>query len=432
MPSSRLALLNYRNTRLALGLLWLLASGPVSADGVAANPNGRWAALILDSLESNPRLMAGQADRNAASAKIDRARQPIYEPQLGLEWKQRGSQSSGSNFEVFLAQKIDIAGKRELRSQRLESESQAVREDYRLIRQELLQTILNGLAEKWESESLLEIATEREHRLAEYVRVLAKHENDGRFSAYDVDNGYLKLARAVLQVSDAEQTSLNITFQISALVGDSPLPDFLPFELLDSIPRIGDVDAAVRNIASVAAARWRLESSRAALDAVGAERIIDPTIGVIGGKDENDNFIGVNVAIPLALRSSGKPFVEVSSQAVLADEHRYLETIRIAQNRIKNAGMAYRRLFARWKQWRSLTDGRIDRNDALLRRLWDAGEISTGEYFATLTDREETRTAGVRLSGRVFKAWIEWLSSSGELEPWLRNLAGRSPRDEGG
>jgi cobalt-zinc-cadmium efflux system outer membrane protein len=156
-----------------------------------------------------------------------------------------------------------------------------------------------------------------------------------------------------------------------------------------------------------------------------ARAVDDPTIGLLGGKDENDNFVGVGVAIPLALGVSTAPFREASSQAALADQQRYLESYRLAESRLRNADAVYGNLFERWKQWRSLTAGRIDPDAGLPRRLWDAGEISSGEFLTMLKDREEARIAGIRLSVRgAWKAWIEWLASRDELEPWLRNLAG--------
>ncbi|MGH8500367.1 MAG: hypothetical protein ACRERV_16395, partial [Methylococcales bacterium] len=127
----------------------------------------------------------------------------------------------------------------------------------------------------------------------------------------------------------------------------------------------------------------------------------------IGGKDENDTYAGVNVAIPLALRSSAAPFSELSSQATLLDEQRYLESYRVAENRLRTAGVVYRSLFEHWKQWRSLTDARIDNREASPRRLWDAGEISNVDYLAMIVDREDARISGIRLSGRVWKAWLE-------------------------
>lgn len=408
-------------------MVWALGSSLMTTALAGDHSTGRWAREVLNSLDNHPRVVAGQAAREMASAKIDGAKQPLYEPHLGLEWKQRGSQSAGANFEVFVTQQIDIAGKSEARTRQFESDGQAVREDYRLVRQDLLQTLLNSLTEQWITARLLEIAKQREARLAEFIRVLEKYETAGRLSAYEVDNGYLRLADAVRMVAEADENFLQSSFQVRGLIGESSIPDHLPIEALSSIGSFADAEKEIGDLAAVSAARWRYESSQAALDAVDAERHNDPTVGVIGGKDENDNFIGVGVVIPLALRSSKAPFREASSQAALGDRQRYIESYRKAENRLKNAWAVYRSLFERWTHWRSLTTARLEDKKALPRRLWDAGEISSVDYLAMLNDREDARIAGIRLSARVWKAWIEWLASRDKLEPWLRELAGLVP-----
>ncbi len=121
-------------------------------------------------------------------------------------------------------------------------------------------------------------------------------------------------------------------------------------------------------------------------------------------------------------------FAKYPHKSALAEEQRYLESFRRAEIRLPNVEAVYRKLFERWTQWSSLTSGRTEHPEALLRRLWDAGEITGDDYLAKFKDRVDVRMTDIRLSGRVRKAWIEWLSSAAELEPWLRKLAGYRDR----
>ena len=424
MRFSGTAVLRIPSSGMLIGMLWLLGYGPVYAEASSSKLTRRWADQVLQSFYSHPQLLAGQAAREMANAKINTARQPIYEPQIGFEWKQRGRQSAGSNFEIFVAQKLDIAGKSEARVRVSESEHEASREEYRLIQQKLLQSIMNSLIARWKSAQFLGIAKRLRAQVRDFVQLLEKHKNAGRLSAYEVDNGYLKLADIVRMLAEAEEVHLQSEFKLASLIGDSSIPDHLPSESIGQMPEIDDIEKKIGSLASVAAARWRFESSRAGLEAVETERLLDPTVGLIGGKDESDNFIGVAVAVPLALRSSSEHFREVSSQAALINEQKYLESFRIAESRLRHAGTIYRSVLERWEEWRSLTADRLGNREGLLRRLWDSGEISSADYLTMLRERADAAVSGVRLNARVWIARTELLAASGELEFWLRNLAG--------
>lgn len=409
---------------LLCGVLCAMAWLPLVAGESREALTARWAGQILRGLDAHPRLTASKALENEALANVDAASQPIYEPYLGMEWKSRGSQSLGSNFEFFIAQQVDLAGKSAARSKSLESGSRAVRADRHRIRQDLLQEILNGASDYWAATRVLKISTMRARRIERFVRILEKNQKAGQASQFEVDSGYLRWAEAIGQLAEAEQLNLQNSFRLRELIGDSRILAHLPSEFLEPLTPITNLAQKVNILPSVAAARWRFEVKRAEQDAVRAERTLDPTIGVIAGKDESDNFVGLNVVVPLALRSSSKAFHEASLQSALAEEQRYLESFRHAKVRLENAQAVYRKLFERWRQWDSLASSRLQTREDLLHRLWNAGQISTLDYLAGHEERENARMNAIQLTARVWAAWIEWLAATGELESWMQDLAG--------
>lgn len=55
----------------------------------------------------------------------------------------------------------------------------------------------------------------------------------------------------------------------------------------------------------------------------------------------------------------------------------------------------------------------------MLRRLWEAGEISTTDFLVQLRQTLDTRENALDLELAMWRAWFEWLAASGQVEAWL-------------
>jgi cobalt-zinc-cadmium efflux system outer membrane protein len=52
-------------------------------------------------------------------------------------------------------------------------------------------------------------------------------------------------------------------------------------------------------------------------------------------------------------------------------------------------------------------------------RLWEAGELSTTEFLVQLRQTLDTRESALELRETLWRAWLEWLIASGQIESWL-------------
>jgi len=72
-----------------------------------------------------------------------------------------------------------------------------------------------------------------------------------------------------------------------------------------------------------------------------------------------------------------------------------------------------------------VTTGPIEDPGNRVHRLWGAEEIGTEDYLESMEQRVNARSSGIRLTRQLWKAWLEYLQASDELETWLNKLAGR-------
>jgi cobalt-zinc-cadmium efflux system outer membrane protein len=54
-----------------------------------------------------------------------------------------------------------------------------------------------------------------------------------------------------------------------------------------------------------------------------------------------------------------------------------------------------------------------------LRRLWEAGEISTTDYLVQLRQTLDVQESALDLRQILWRAWFEWLAASGRVDQGL-------------
>ncbi|MAT84314.1 MAG: ABC transporter permease, partial [Gammaproteobacteria bacterium] len=74
---------------------------------------------------------------------------------------------------------------------------------------------------------------------------------------------------------------------------------------------------------------------------------------------------------------------------------------------------------AAWDDWERTGQVSLRRQTDLLRRLWEAGELSTTDYLVQLRQTLDVRESALDLRFALWEAWFEWLQASGRLDTWL-------------
>jgi cobalt-zinc-cadmium efflux system outer membrane protein len=95
------------------------------------------------------------------------------------------------------------------------------------------------------------------------------------------------------------------------------------------------------------------------------------------------------------------------------------DMLRRAYTRYLSAVERYQLSSNAWKNWQKIGLVSLQRQGELLKRMWEAGELSTTDYLVQLQQTLDTRDNILDLNLRMWRAWFEWLSASGQVSGWL-------------
>ena len=149
------------------------------------------------------------------------------------------------------------------------------------------------------------------------------------------------------------------------------------------------------------------------------ERRPDPTIGVRGGQEGDDTLVGVTVSIPLFVSNSYRAELDAANADAIRAEQVYYTTVRRAKGQLQAAAQRYRLTRSALSDWEQTGQSSLKGRVALIKRLWESGEISTTDYLVQLQQTLDTQASAVELQGSAWQAWIAWLQASGQVERWL-------------
>ncbi|HED18261.1 MAG TPA: TolC family protein, partial [Gammaproteobacteria bacterium] len=167
-----------------------------------------------------------------------------------------------------------------------------------------------------------------------------------------------------------------------------------------------------RSQAEAAAARATVAIAR-------RDRRPDPTIGVRGGKEDDDGLVGLTVSIPLFVRNTFRAELDAASADATRAEQTYYNIRRRASGALQAAAQRYRLTRTALDYWEQTGQSSLKDRVELLKRLWETGEISTTDYLVQLQQTLNTQASAVALQGSAWSAWIAWLEASGTTENWL-------------
>jgi len=162
-------------------------------------------------------------------------------------------------------------------------------------------------------------------------------------------------------------------------------------------------------------ARLEAQLARQRIEAVDRERKPDPTLGVAGGREGDENLFVLSFALPLQVRNRGEAEVQATRLEVVAAEQRARQIQLDVKSRLAAADARYRLLHATWARWIEEGLPSLSQRVALLERLWQAGETSTTDHLIQVQQLLDTRMAGVDFEGELRLAWIDLLEASGAL-----------------
>ena len=381
--------------------------------------------LVERLLAEHPRMAEARAALEAARARGEAADRPLYNPELELD----AERAEGDTDSIGISQTIDLGNKRGARSKAAVARLAAARARIDATRIELEGRFLTALAEWQTARALDALAAERARLMARFETLAEKRFDAGDITQVDLDLARQARLRAALSRSRARGELSAAGEQLRALLPNAPsawpaLPERLP-----ALERV-DAEALLPQLPRMREAMAEVEASRGELELSRSNRIIDPTIGVRAGRENDSSLVGVTLSVPLYIRNSYRAEVQAAG-AELASAEAALQRVRRERlAALNSAAERYRLIRAGWRQWQRAGAPSLSRQTATLERLWQAGELGTTEYLVQLDQTLETRAEAMRTRGELWQRWFEWLTVSAQLDQWLGRAAAPVPQQE--
>lgn len=396
---------------LAIALLYQpLAAAP--AESAGASPALR--AFIDQAVAQHPRMQAAAAELDRARADLDAADQPLYNPELELDYEKTGIKTQ----ELGLKQAIDWSDKREARTRAASARLAAASARYDAIRQAFVARLMTALVDYQIAAEQLDLAQRRHTLMSRFAEIASQRRQAGDLSQVDFDLAQLAKSEAAMQRARArselaaKEQALNALAMSNATAWPA-LPQTLP-----AIGEQTDIDALVTELPVVIAARAGAAASASVTELRRRESSPDPTFGIRGGKEGEENLVGLTFSIPLFVRNS----FDAEVAAARADERAaYRDAAAVerdARARLLATGRRYQAVREAWQEWQQAGASSLARQIEVLERLWQAGELSATDYLVQLKQALDTRSGALDLENESWRAWFDWLEHSGRATHW--------------
>jgi len=391
------------------------AAEPAAPGAMRADP--ALIQFVQSVVESNPRVQAARAALEASGAFRDAASRPLYNPELSVDAENTDVETRT----VGISQTLDWGGKRKARAAVAESDRLVVEAEYLAARWDITVELLDGLAQHQTGEERDALAESRQQRMDEFAALAQRRFDAGDLAQVELDLARLASTDARIQkatagagLAEARQAVRNLTPR-SAVAQWPRLPEALP-----ALPNSAeDPQSLVLALPEVLAARREVETADAVVELRRRERRPDPTLSLTGGDEDGESLVGMNVTIPLYVRNRFSHEVtaalaERSQAQRLADD-----VMQRAHARLVSAAERYELSRGAWGDWASTGQASLTRQTEQLKRLWQAGELSTTDYLVQLTATLDVQESALDLREALWRAWFEWLWASGQVDAWL-------------
>lgn len=370
--------------------------------------------LVVD---TNPRVQAALAALNVSGAYRDAASRPLYNPELSLDVENSDTDTRS----VGISHTFDWGGKRKARRAVAESDQLVVEAEYLSAKWAVMVDLLDGLAQH-QTGVERERLSEARRELMDDFATLAKR----RFDAGDLNQVEFSLATLALtdarirkatagaSLAEARQAVRNLTPRSSPEQWPT-----LPAETPELPKSSSDPQSLVLALPQVMAARHQVETAKATVTLREREGRPDPTISLAGGRESGEDLVGVTLTIPLFVRNRYNHEVtaaiaEQSQAQKIADD-----VMQRAFARLSSAEERYQLSRDAWGEWETIGQSSLTRQTEQLKKLWQAGEISTADYLVQVRQTLDVQESALDLRQALWRAWFEWLWASGQVDAWL-------------
>jgi cobalt-zinc-cadmium efflux system outer membrane protein len=289
------------------------------------------------------------------------------------------------------------------------------------LRWQLSNELLSGLAFYQTESARLDLAIARVVAMQDFAALSKRRFDAGDISQIELDLATLAYAEARIRKATAASAVAEAKQAIGSLAINSPSSEWP--RLSARFPELASIEAEpqerVMSLPTVRAASMRAAAAADRVELRQRERRLDPTLTVRGGKEDDDTLIGLSVTIPLPIRNRFNHEVTAAVAELGQAQQISRDVSRRAYTRLLGAYERYKVSREAWGDWENTGELSLQSQGDLLRRLWEAGELSTTDYLVQLKLTLDTRESALELRQALWGAWFEWLVASGRIDQWF-------------
>lgn len=370
----------------------------------------------------SPAVRGAQATVDAAQARGESARRPIYNPSLELD-----TENADSNItSIGLSQTIDWGDKRGSRQEIASSKIQTAEAELTATRQRIAVETLDALARFLKASDMSELALRRSDLMKRFSDTVQQRYRAGDMRALDASLAQVVYSEALIQQAASESELAETEAALRAVSGlDLTAWPPLPQKLMPAIEKSNQA-ALIEALPELIVLRTRMETAKARIQLAERERRPDPTIGIRGGREDSENLLGLSLEIPLYVRNKFTAEVQAASHEAVKEEQAYRDAYRRARARLEGALGRFQNTTRAWRAWVDTGEQAHIEQVELLEQLWQAGELTATDYLIQAKQNIDTQAAAMALAGELWLAAIAWLDASGQVEHWLGTASATS------
>ena len=379
--------------------------------------------FVKNSLNQQPTLLSAQASIASAEANLRASKQAIYNPELGLEYEN----ASDITKKIGISQTIDWGDQQGSRTAVAKAELRKVKSNYAIATQSFVASLLNGLAQSQTEQQLAQLSTETLQLMKEFKRIAKQRHQAGDLNQVDLNIAHLAYSQALMKNAKILSNVIEANESLRAIMGKLPaeLPD-LPEQLPEPILQ-DDLESFLMGLPNIRSNLAEVESNKQQIVLRKSEQAWDPIIGMTAGSEGNDMLIGLNLRIPLNVRNNFSAEVDVAYQNMIASEQQAQQDYRNTRANLIATTGRYRNLLGAWNNWRENSRDSVEQQLMLIKKVWQAGDISATDYLLQIKQALEIQATGFELRNALWKASFEWMRLTASADKWLNiNLQGNN------
>ncbi len=396
----------------------ILSTGAAFSSALMAAAPDDLSDAVRAAWATHPGAVAAEQTLAAARARADAAAQPLYNPELEFDVEDEGADRTMT---AGIGMTLDLFGKRRARAAAGDAAFALAEAQAHLRRGTFAQAWLHGWAERQAAQHRVQLGAQRVSLVQRFADLADKQLRVGDISSLERDLALLARDQTLAEQATllADAAAADEAFRV---VGG--LPERTLTASADEVPPV--LTLADENLRDVPEQRIAMAQSLQAerlVTVAERDRRADPTLSLRGGQVDlgptSDNVIGLTVTVPLFVRNSYRAEgVAAQADSAAAAAEQQLVSLQV-RARAERARVTYTAVRDAWALWAKSPGTDVEARADLLERLWRAGEISTADYLIQLQQTLDTALAGADLQGRVWRAYVDALYATGQLDAWI-------------